>query len=589
MLTVEAARLPSKCKPCTDPDRAPPHFAPSSHRGSLSVDFPQLRKFPSGGAGFEGDLVTEAFEALDDAAIDAGNGVRALDLSCERARVQPQPRGPLVMVNHRAGGLLPFAPLVAHGIRLASNSPVGALRINGRRYTLSAIREVTLKIQHSDQGARLGGTMLFRLASVLVLPLIASMSVGGALNWAQAPPFPPPASAAARPTDPGNLLRDFQTYYIRSQTPFIRPELLLKACADRADFAAWNLSAVEEDREAEVVVEVDLPPLSWEWKFKMIERASGRVLVSGSVRALEQRQAAPLLAAEISRQIQSVRGIPQVQATPVSQPVAQQARLQSWRVTGGPGPFQGQAMTLTLGAESILLNGSSAERFEIPIGRVLSAYDFVPQTKERDERVESWDKGWDKVCYGIDPNGECYPLVFGAPIWLLGGAILSQSLPGTHFVVVRWRDGQSVAELSVRPESSEWKDILQQLQALLGKNQREATLEADRLRRQFEGAKQTDLRVYLESTVQIGRWPPLHGPNRYRMIVLERDNDRAEVFFFDLGDPRLVTPLAVAVAHFERVPHTIATITVRLRESDKYRVLDQIRYEDVVLQFASDN
>jgi hypothetical protein len=246
-------------------------------------------------------------------------------------------------------------------------------------------------------------------------------------------------------------------------------------------------------------------------------------------------------------------------------------------------------MTLILGAESILLNGSSAGRFEIPIASVLSAYDFVPQTKEREERVESWDKGWDKVCNEIDPNGECYPLVFGAPIWLLGEAILGQSLPGTHFVVVRWRDGQSVAELSVRPESSEWKDILQQLQTLLGKNQHEATFEADRLRRQFEGAKQTDLRVYLESTVQIGRWPPLQGPNRYRMIVLERDNDRAEIFFFDLGDPRLVTPLAVAVAHFERVPGTIATITARLRESYKYKVLDQIRYEDVVLQFASDN
>jgi hypothetical protein len=70
--------------------------------------------------------------------------------------------------------------------------------------------------------------MLFRGASVLVPPLIASMSVGAAVDWAQPPPFPPQASAAARPTDPGNLLRDFQTYYIRSQTPFFRPELLLK-------------------------------------------------------------------------------------------------------------------------------------------------------------------------------------------------------------------------------------------------------------------------------------------------------------------------------------------------------------------------
>jgi hypothetical protein len=88
--------------------------------------------------------------------------------------------------------------------------------------------------------------------------------------------------------------------------------LLHKACGERAEFSAWNLRAVADVRDAEMVIEVTLPPLSWEWNFRLLEHPSYRVLASGMIKAVEQRQAVPLLAAEISRQIQSVRGIPRL-------------------------------------------------------------------------------------------------------------------------------------------------------------------------------------------------------------------------------------------------------------------------------------
>jgi len=43
-------------------------------------------------------------------AIDAGNGVQALDLSCERARVQPQPRGSPCGGRSSSGCLASFCP-----------------------------------------------------------------------------------------------------------------------------------------------------------------------------------------------------------------------------------------------------------------------------------------------------------------------------------------------------------------------------------------------------------------------------------------------------------------------------------------------
>jgi hypothetical protein len=191
--------------------------------------------------------------------------------------------------------------------------------------------------------------------------------------------------------------------------------------------------------------------------------------------------------------------------------VLEQANLQSWHVRGGPGPFQGKDLMLTLSSGSIRLSESSAGRLEIPMERLLSAYDFVPETKNKP--LDDWNKGREEAC---GPSGECSPLLLGIPIWLLSDVILRKPVSETHFVVVRWQEGQSVSELSFQTESSEWKEILKNLQTSLGKSQERSTAsEAEWIRRQFEGAKQTDLNVYLESTVQIARWPPLHGPDRY--------------------------------------------------------------------------
>jgi len=406
-------------------------------------------------------------------------------------------------------------------------------------------------------------------------------------SLAQKVPQPGPA-VPTRSTDRHDLLREFQTYLIRSDTPFLSPDLLRKACEDRADFAAWQLSSVTDEHEAEIVIVVD--HFIWNWHITILERASYRVLASNNVTTLSSQQAVPLLAAAIASQIQSVRGIPPAIGKPIIQSEYEQANLRRWRVKGGPGPFQDKDLTLTIGAAFILVSDGSGRDFNIPMQRLLSAYDFVPQVQKQGELVDRWDRRWDDVCRTMDASGECYPLVFVAPVWLAGEAALSAPiLPGTHFVTIRWQEGQGEAELSFQPRASEWEDMLRQLQASLGKAAAQTAGEVQGIRQKFGDGKQTNLTIYLETTIQIGGWPPLRGPNRYRIIVIERTQSLAEIFFYDLGDPRLTTPLAVATAHFERVPHIVATITFRLRDNSVYKSLDEIRYEDVVLQFDPGN
>ncbi len=108
--------------------------------------------------------------------------------------------------------------------------------------------------------------------------------------------------------------------------------------------------------------------------------------------------------------------------------------------------------------------------------------------------------------------------------------------------------------------------------------------DAGQLRQEFEKAKQKSMKIFLESVVHIGRWPPL-GPGDFRMVVLARNDDRAEVFFFDVADTKLEKLRAVAAAHLEKAPREMGTISATLRDKSDLKLLDEIRFEDVILRF----
>jgi len=114
--------------------------------------------------------------------------------------------------------------------------------------------------------------------------------------------------------DPVGILRRLETYYIKSGTIYLHRDVMQKALEQRPEFAAWNLKQSDDPDSADVAIEITLPSLSWEWNFKMVYRTTGQLLGTGKVKALEQHQAAPLLAAEIVKCIQSARGVPVMQA-----------------------------------------------------------------------------------------------------------------------------------------------------------------------------------------------------------------------------------------------------------------------------------
>lgn len=69
------------------------------------------------------------------------------------------------------------------------------------------------------------------------------------------------------------------------------------------------------------------------------------------------------------------------------------------------------------------------------------------------------------------------------------------------------------------------------------------------------------------------------------MVLVERSEARAEVFFFPLADQQFDRPRAVAAAHLKRVSPNAATPTVTVREKDGARLIDEIRADDALLSF----
>src|SRR5262249_13797639 len=162
---------------------------------------------------------------------------------------------------------------------------------------------------------------------------------------------------------------------------------------------------------------------------------------------------------------------------------------------------------------------------------------------------------------------------------LLGDAILMIPGQSTHFVAIRWHDDQSVNEMSFRVGAFEWKGILRELQA--GEKSLRVSHDREELYQEFYAAKNRALRISLGSVVNVGRWPPLRIGD-YRLVLVERSDERAEVFFFEVDEKRFDRPLAVAAAHLKKNLLRVEVPTVRLRQIEGMAFIDTIQADEAL-------
>jgi hypothetical protein len=95
--------------------------------------------------------------------------------------------------------------------------------------------------------------------------------------------------------------------FINSKTLYLNPRLLEAALLKQPDFpnGAWRI--VRNLKEADLVVEINLPFMTWNWTFEVTQPASSTLLATGKVREALASQAVPRLAEELNQVLKRLR------------------------------------------------------------------------------------------------------------------------------------------------------------------------------------------------------------------------------------------------------------------------------------------
>jgi hypothetical protein len=402
-----------------------------------------------------------------------------------------------------------------------------------------------------------------------------------------------PTYGGTRPTpvlfqDPGtDILATFQTYCLKIDTIFLERPVIESALAKRPEFQAWHLVRSDGLPNCEVMIEFTLPPLTWEWQFQLTHEGGGGLLGRGSVRALEEYEASQLLATSIVNTIQPHRRGANTRAiSPLSSP-GSQAAARAWNVKGVGGSLAGQAVNLFITRESIRVSGPSVVPFEIPSRNVLYAYHQELGGVQRAKALADWEKGWDIACEmtGGGEGSEGCLAMYGFPIYLLGEfLVLSDDPHTTHSVVLRLQEGSSVYEMVFLTNSTDWPAILADLQAAIPGESKQPILEAKDLRKGFEAAKENAIQIHLLQSVDVGRWPTLE-PGDYKLVINERGEGRADVFFYKLPAVDFSKPRAVTAAQISILTPPMPDAKTTFLDKGGLRLFDEVRVGAYLLRF----
>jgi S1-C subfamily serine protease len=116
-----------------------------------------------------------------------------------------------------------------------------------------------------------------------------------------------PGSAVVRETDPSKLLAGSKTIYIISRSNVFKSVQLLNEMRKRREFTDWNISFVDEYEVADLILEVEHVPLTWEFPFSIKHQRTGVVIAAGKVYAWGGGDGAQLMASRVVERLTKLR------------------------------------------------------------------------------------------------------------------------------------------------------------------------------------------------------------------------------------------------------------------------------------------
>ena len=116
-----------------------------------------------------------------------------------------------------------------------------------------------------------------------------------------------PGSVVIRETDPAKLLHQSRTLYINSYSNLFKSVQLRNELQKKREFADWNLAFVDEREVADLILEIEHVPLTWEFPFSIRHQRTGVVITTGKVYAWGGGDGANLMASRVVDRLTKLR------------------------------------------------------------------------------------------------------------------------------------------------------------------------------------------------------------------------------------------------------------------------------------------
>ena len=116
-----------------------------------------------------------------------------------------------------------------------------------------------------------------------------------------------PGSVVVRETDPAKLFVGSRTLYVTSRSRLFRPVQLVNELRKRRELSDWNLSLVDEPGVADLILEIDHVPLTWEFNYSVKHQRSGVIVSAGKIYAWGGGDGAQLMAGRVVDKLTKLR------------------------------------------------------------------------------------------------------------------------------------------------------------------------------------------------------------------------------------------------------------------------------------------
>ncbi len=212
--------------------------------------------------------------------------------------------------------------------------------------------------------------------------------------------------------------------------------------------------------------------------------------------------------------------------TPVAAQSQQATQGKQWQVryvTGMEKVATRTPLQLTVTPERITGRTKDDVVVSIPVATVLDvAYDNV---------ANSTANVWlNSAKYFGDPRefGEASPLL--ASPFLVAAAVAASLQKKEHFVIILWQEEGGVRTLRLQVAKNNYLAVLKELQTVRGKHWRNLPQERKRLRQELGRSKKRKIPLFVDRAVLVGESDL--EPGLYQVILLQRGENRGELYFF---------------------------------------------------------